>query len=251
MKPLLEAPPVALVTGAGRGIGRACALAFAREGLRLCLAARTREELEATRVLSGLHPIDSLIVLIDLAQSEAAGDLVRAALDHFGRIDILVNNAGWAPPRRPLLKLSAAEEQRMIAINLHTPIALARLVAPQMAKRGTGTIINIASTAARLTPPGEAVYAAAKAGLIAFTHAAFAELRNSGVRVAAIVPGLVDTGLVPGNKHLARERMLAAEDVAEAVLQVVNSSERSCPVEIVLQPQRDPLRAVPLRPARG
>jgi short-subunit dehydrogenase len=93
------------------------------------------------------------------------------------------------------------------------------------------------------TAPGEAVYAATKAGLIAFSRAAFAELRSDGIKVAAIIPGLVDTALIPHNKHLDRALMLSAEDVAQAVMAVVRAPARACPVEIMLEPQRSPERA--------
>jgi dehydrogenase/reductase SDR family protein 4 len=234
---------IALVTGAGRGIGRATALALARDGYALCLAARTFDEMDETRRLSGLEPARSLIVLIDLAQEESPQKLFDAALEHFGQIDVLVNNAGWAPPRTPLLKTSAAAQDRILAVNLRAPIALARLAAARMEKAGGGVIVNIASAAARNAPAGEAVYAAAKAGLVAFSHAAFAELRSSGVKVAVIIPGLVDTALIPHNKHLDRALMLGAEDVAEAVMAVLRAPPRVCPVEIVLEPQRNPERA--------
>ncbi len=234
---------VALITGAGRGIGRATALALAREGYSLCLAARTFEELEETRRLSGLEPSRSLIVLIDLAGEESPQELFDAALGHFGQIDVLVNNAGWAPPRTPLVKTSAVAQDRILTVNLRAPIALARLAAARMVKSGGGAIVNIASAAARGTPAGEAVYAAAKAGLVAFSRAAFAELRSSGVKLAVIVPGLVDTALIPHNKRLDRALMLGAEDVAEAVMAVLRAPVRACPVEIVLEPQRNPERS--------
>jgi NADP-dependent 3-hydroxy acid dehydrogenase YdfG len=234
-------PRVALVTGAGRGIGRAVALALARQGFSLCLAARTYDELEETRRLSELPPKRALIVLVDLAAEEAAENLAGAAFAHFGRIDVLINNAGWAPPRVPLLKMKSDDLARMIAVNLHAPIALTRIVAAKMATGG-GTIVNIASSAARNAPAGEAVYAAAKAGIVAFTHAAFAELRHHDVKLSVIVPGLVDTALIPPNKRIDRSLMMPAEDVATAVMQIVNSPPRTCPVEIVLEPQRDPAR---------
>ena len=234
---------VAIVTGAGRGIGRATALALAREGYSLCLAARTFEELEETRRLSGLDPPRALIVLIDLAGEHAADELFEAALAHFGQVDVLVNNAGWAPPRTPLIKSAPQVNDRVLAVNLRAPIALAKLASAHMARRGGGAIVNIASAAGRATPPGEAVYAAAKAGLIAFTRSAFAELRASGVKLAAIIPGLVDTALIPQNKHLDRSIMLAPEDVAEAVMTVLRAPARACPVEIALEPQRNPERA--------
>lgn len=232
-----------MVTGAGRGIGRATALKLAREGYALCLAARSLEELEETRRLAGLEPARALIVLIDLAGEESPQDLFDAALAHFGRIDVLVNNAGWAPPRTPLLKTGAATQYRILAVNLRAPIALARLAAARMVKSGGGAIVNIASAAARTAPAGEAVYAAAKAGLVAFSRAAFAELRSSGVKLSVIIPGLADTALIPQSKHLDRALMLAAEDVAEAVMGVLRAPARACPVEIVLEPQRDPERA--------
>ncbi len=235
--------PVAIVTGAGRGIGRATALALAREGFTLCLAARTRDELEQTRVASELPNERALIVLIDLAQEDAPAALIETVLDCFGRIDVLVNNAGWAPARTALTKVSAADEHRMLGVNLRAPLALARMAAAAMIERGTGgAIVNIASTAARRTPPREAVYAAAKAGLVAFTHSAFAELREHGIKVSAIVPGLSDTALIPDNKRLDRSAMLSPDDVAAVVISVIKAAARACPVEIVLEPQRSPER---------
>ena len=106
---------VAIVTGAGRGIGRAVALELARAGYSLCLAARSRDELEETRSQSGLPLERALIVLVDLATEDAPDLLIGAALDCYGRVDVLVNNAGWAPPRTPLLKMRPADMDRMIA----------------------------------------------------------------------------------------------------------------------------------------
>lgn len=234
---------VALVTGAGRGIGRAAAVALAREGFALCLAARNREELEQTRRLTGLAPRQSLIVLIDLGETDSAQGLFETAMDYFGRVDVLVNNAGWAPPRTALVKTSAQAQDRMLAVNLCAPIALARLAAAHMMKAGAGTIINIASAAARNTPAGETIYAATKAGLAAFSRAAFAELRSSGIKFSVITPGLVDTALIPHNKHLDRSLMLNPEDVAEALMTVVRAPAHACPVEIVIEPQHNPQRA--------
>ncbi len=243
--PSPEANRLAIVTGAGRGIGRAVALALAREGYSLCIAARTRAELEQTRKLSELPAKRSLIVLVDLADPDGPENLFDAAMECFGRIDVLVNNAGFAPPRTPLHRLSPADQDRMLAVNLRAPIALARMAAGRMADQGGGTIVNIASAAARTTSAGESVYAATKAGLVAFTRASFAELREHEIKVSVIVPGLVDTPLIPPNKRLDRALMLSAEDVAAAVMQVVKSPPHVCPVEIAVEPQRNPLRSRP------
>jgi len=240
--PEMHPHPVALVTGGGRGIGRAIALALAREGYSLCIVARTREELEETRRLSNLPVERALIVLIDLADEESAEAVIETALDLFGRIDVLVNNAGWAPPRTSLVKMRGSDADRVLAVNLRAPIALSRLAATTMAERGSGAIISIASAAARSMPAGEAVYAASKAGLVAFTHAAFAELRDRGIKLSVIIPGLIDTTLIPQNKRLDRTLMLQPEDLAAAVMTIVNAPPHACPVELVLEPQRDPMR---------
>ncbi len=234
---------VAIVTGAGRGAGRAIAIALAQAGYELCLAARTRDELETTRALTGLAPEQSLIVLIDLAQEEAPKCLIETSCDHFGRLDVLVNNAGWAPARTPLIKLGSEDQDRILAINLRAPITLSRLAAARMLAQGDGgLIVNIASIAARRMAAGEAIYAAAKAGLIAFTHAAFAELRDRGIKLSVIIPGLIDTALIPQNKRLDRSLMLRPEDLAAAVMTIVNAPTNVCPVEMMLEPQRDPMR---------
>jgi 2-hydroxycyclohexanecarboxyl-CoA dehydrogenase len=232
---------VALITGAGRGIGRAIAIRLAQTGFKLALAARSGEELAETRRLSGLAPRDSLIVLLDLAQNDAPEALLQATLDRYGRIDLLVNNAGWAPPRRALVKTAEADVDRMLAVNLRAPIALARLAAIQMVAQGAGTIVNIASEVGRQARAGEAVYAAAKAGLIAFTHACFDELRGHGVRMAVLLPGLVDTALIPPNKRLNRAAMLHPDQVAATVTQMVASPPEAWPVEVTLLPLNDPL----------
>ena len=233
---------VALITGAGRGVGRAVAIELARQGFRLCLVARNREQLEETRRLTALTPADSLIVLLDLAEDEAPQALIEAALGHFERIDVLINNAGWAPPRAPLVKTSTADQDRMIAVNLCAPIALSRIAAAEMVKNGGGVIVNVASTAALTAPASEAIYAATKAGLIAFTRSCFAEMREHKIRVSVIVPGLVDSDLIPPNKRLDRSLMLSPEHVAAAIVQIVNAPPETCPLELVLQPLQDPER---------
>jgi len=235
---------VALITGAGRGIGRAIALALAHAGYALSLAARTPDQLAQTRAISGLEPRLALIVLVDLAEPDAPGNLIGATMDHFSRLDVLINNAGFAPPRTPLVKIGQADQDRMVSVNLRAPIALARMAAAQMARQPEGGIIvNIASSSARNALPGESIYAATKAGLVAFTRSCAAEFRHYRVRTSVILPGLTDTSFIPQNKRLERNAMLRPEDIAAAVMGVVNAPPHVCPVEVVVEPARDPIRA--------
>jgi NAD(P)-dependent dehydrogenase (short-subunit alcohol dehydrogenase family) len=235
--------PVALITGAGRGIGRAAAVALARAGYALCLGARSGDQLIETRAIAGLEPRLSLVVLVDLAQPDGPEDLFSAVTDHFGRLDVLINNAGYAPPRTPLVKISEQEQDRMLAVNLRAPIALARRAAAQMMQQPEGGIIvNIASSSARRSPAGESIYAATKAGLVTFTHSCAAELRDQRVRMSVILPGLTDTSFIPQNKRLERTAMLQPEDVAAAIMNVVNAPQHVCPVETVVDPARNPMR---------
>ena len=235
---------VAIVTGAGRGIGRAIALELARAGFALALAARTSDELVETRTLTGLAPNRSLIVLLDLASEDAPDNLISATLEHFGRLDVLINNAGWAPPRTPLIKITATDQDRIIAVNLRAPIALARLAAAHMTQQENGgTIVNVASMAARNAPPGEAIYAAAKAGIVAFTRSCASEFQRHNVRISVVIPGLTDTALIPENKRLNRSLMLAPKDIAATVMSIVEASPGVAPIEMVIEPARDPMRS--------
>jgi len=232
---------VAIVTGAGRGIGRAIAVRMAQAGYALVLVARSFEELAETRRLSGLETKHALIVLVDLAEPDAPANLFEASLNHYGRIDVLINNAGWAPPRTPVVKSSASDLDRILAVNLRAPIMLTQLAVSHMATRKRGAIVHIGSEAARNQYAGEAVYSSAKAGLVAFTHASFAEFRALGIRTSVIIPGLTDTVLIPHNKRLDRSAMLRPDDIAGAVMSVIESPAGVCAVEIALRPARDPM----------
>jgi short-subunit dehydrogenase len=179
-------------------------------------------------------------VLVDLTQSESTSHLFEASLEHFGHIDVLVNNAGWGPSRRSLTKTSDADIERIIDLNLRAPIKLSRLVLQHMAARGSGTIVNIASVAGLTAPPGEAVYGAVKAGLIAFSRACFEQYRATGVRISVVIPGLVDTTLIPANKKLDRSVMLSPEEVARAVRGIIETESSACPLEVRIEPSRNP-----------
>lgn len=236
------ADQVALVTGASRGIGHATALRLAQAGAALVLAARTEQPLQAVAERIRSFGREALVVPTDVTDHRQLAALVTTAQQHFGRIDLLVNNAGGGSPRTLIHKARTEEWEWTLRVNLWATMMLTQLVLPSMIERRTGTIVNIGSMAGIAGKAGEAAYAAAKFGVRGFTQALFEEVRDYGIKVALICPGYVDTNLLPPNRRVDRGKMLAPEDVAEAVYHVATSSPRSCPLEILLQPQHNPFR---------
>lgn len=231
---------IALVTGASRGIGRAVALRLAQAGCDLVLVARNKDDLEAVAEEAGAHGVRALVLPTDITDDSQVESMLQAAVVQLGSISILINNAGVAPPRSAHGKTAMQEWDRMLATCLRAPMVLTHLVLPDMLIHRRGAIVNVASLTGRIARAGEAAYAAAKAGLIAFSRAIFAEVRNSGVKVVAVCPGLVDTQFIPPNRRVDRSKFLQADDVAESILSVLAVPARVCPTEIVIEPQFDP-----------
>jgi 3-oxoacyl-[acyl-carrier protein] reductase len=230
---------VALVTGAGRGIGRAIAVQLARSGCPVAALARTESDLAETAAEAAADPHAATVLplVADLTRDADLERAVRVIIERLGRITVLINHAGFAPPRTTLLKTSLADWDRTLAICLRAPMVLTRLVLPDMLAHGRGTIVNVAPIAGQRGRAGEASYAAAKFGLLGFTQSLFAEVREHGITVAAIVPGPVSPEPVPPEEH---GRALRPADIAAAVLQVLAAPPGACPVEIVLEPLHVP-----------
>lgn len=182
---------VALVTGSGRGIGRAIAQLFAKEGAAVFLTARTEKELATTaqEILRGGGQAG--YATVDLTQEAACAHVVAAAREKFGRIDILVNNAGHYGPVVPVEEYPLAEFDRVIAVHLRAAFLLSKLALPEMYARGSGVILNISSLSAKAAYAWGSAYAAAKAGMLGLTRVTAAEGARKGVRVNAICPGPV------------------------------------------------------------
>jgi 3-oxoacyl-[acyl-carrier protein] reductase len=233
---------IAIITGASRGIGRAIALHLAHSGATTVLAARDEQALHEVTRLIHANGGTSLVVPTDVTVDEQLSRLIESTLARYGQIDILVNNAGGGPPRTPIIKARLADWEWTLRVNLWATMVLSKLVLPGMIERQQGAIINICSLAGLTGKAGEAAYAAAKFGVRGFTQSLFDEVHEHGIKVSSIFPGYVDTALIPPNRRVGRTKMLRPEDVAEAVYGVVMSSARSCPVEVILQPQRDPFK---------
>ena len=182
---------VAVITGGGRGIGRAIALRFAGEGAAVVIAARTESEIAAVAREVRSAGGRAAAVAADVAEETQCERLIREAASQFGRTDILVNNAGEYGPVKPVEEISPAEWDRVIAVHLRGAYLLTRLVLPGMYARGSGAILNISSLSAKSAFGWGSPYAAAKAGMLGLTRVAAAEAARKGVRVNAICPGPV------------------------------------------------------------
>jgi dehydrogenase/reductase SDR family member 4 len=183
---------VAIVTGASRGIGRAIAAAFAREGARVVICGRKQEVLDhvAREIGPTVKPVACHVGRPDQIQS-----LVDSSIRDFGRIDILVNNAATNIAQESCLDVDDTKFDKMVEINLKSAFRLIRQIAPGMCSRGSGSIINVASISGLRPQYYGLLYSMTKAALIMMTESYALELGQKGVRVNAIAPGLVQTAL--------------------------------------------------------
>lgn len=209
---------VAVVTGAGRGIGRAIALACAREGADLALAARSRDELEAVAAEVRALGRRALVRTTDVRREAEMQALAERTLSEFGRVDLLVNNAGWGI-FRPVMEMSIEEWEEVLSVNLTSTFLGCRAFAPAMVERGRGCILNVSSMAAHRGLPDYAPYAAAKAGILRLTETLAAELKSAGIRVLALCPGPTASRL--RSSHFPEEdptSIMQPETVAEVAV---------------------------------
>jgi NADP-dependent 3-hydroxy acid dehydrogenase YdfG len=227
---------VAIVTGAGRGIGRAIAEALAREGAAVVLAARTRQQLAEVAAAVKTGGGRALAVPTDVTQDAAVDALVEQAVAELGRVDVLVTAAGVAS-FGPVAGSKPADWDAMLMVNLRAVMVTCRAVLPVMIHQRRGTILNVASVAAQRFIPGSAAYAATKAGVVVWSRVLREEVRADGVRVGVLVPGAVDTPLwdtVPAGPD--RSRMLRPEDVARAAVLMASMPPGASLEEITLLP---------------
>ncbi len=186
---------VALVTGAGRGIGKAIALAYAREGAKLAICARTESEVAQTVQEIRRIKAEAEGWLCDVSIEDSVNEFVKNAIQKFGRIDILVNNAGVMTRPVPMVELEVKKWDYTMAVNLRGPFLMSKAVLPTMMKQKSGSIINVSSTIGRGAYPNFIAYATSKWGLEGFTQTLAAEVRSSGIRVNSVEPGVVATKL--------------------------------------------------------
>ena len=231
---------VALVTGAGRGIGAAIARTLTAMGAHTILCGRSREPLEATaaaiRDQGGGQAAVMECDVTDLSSVESVAERVDRT---FGRLDVLVNNAGIGGSGGPLHELAPHIWDEVLNTNLRGVYYCIRAFAPLMIRERTGHIINISSIAGKNALPNGAAYAASKWGLNGLSYSVAEELRVHNIRVSVIFPGSTHTQFSPHPGKNA-EKMLQPDDVALAVAMIVSQAPRSFASEIVLRPTQKP-----------
>ncbi len=236
--------PVAIITGAGSGVGRATALKFAAEGWRVVVIGRRPDALAATVAAgSESHRGNFLVRPCDLGNAAAIAALVAGVTKEWGRIDVLVNAAGTNIPKRSLAELSHADYAAVMDANIHGVLYIVQAVLPAMRQAGAGTIVNVGSEAGKqASPKAGAAYVVSKFGLTGLTQTINAEERPHGIRATCIFPGDIDTDLlqrrpVPPPAE-ARARMMQPEDIAACAWFVVNLPARATIEEILIRPSR-------------
>ena len=206
-------------SAASRGIGRAIAHAYAREGARVVVTGRDEAALDA---LVGELGADALAAPADLASPETPEALVAATINRFGALDLLVNNAGVIHPAMPLADFEPEDWRPVIEVNLVAPAMLVRAAVPAMRAAGGGTIINLSSIGGRKGGRGRSAYRASKAALINLTESLAAELAPDGIQVNCICPGAVDTegyrALMGSRGRAATPTAMRPEEIADLAL---------------------------------
>lgn len=201
---------VAIITGGGRGIGKAIALGFAREGASVVIAARTQSEIEAVEAEIIQNGGRAMAHVTDVAEESCVKDLIQAALDQFGTVDILVNNAGVGNIR-PVYGIPKKSFESVLAVNLIGTFLCTKHVWKPMKSNHGGSIINVSSIGGLKGFPYLSAYCASKWGQIGFTKAAAEEGKEDGIRVNAIAPGKADTDFRAQIRE-NKDEMLRPED---------------------------------------
>jgi 3-oxoacyl-[acyl-carrier protein] reductase len=225
----------AIVTGGGRGIGRAIALAMAEEGCDVAVVSRTRGEIE--RVAGEINMFGSLGLAIqaDISEPPDVEYMVHKTLNTFGRIDILVNNAGIAI-FKPFLDLTLDDWDKTMAVNLRGAFLCAQEVAKYMVEQESGTLVNVCSSASKKAYPNQLAYVASKHGMMGLSKTLSIELQPYGIKVYAICPGGVNTRLTADARpEVDRSDWMHPEDIAHVVLMLLTMHDRAAIDEIYIR----------------
>ena len=217
----------ALITGAARGIGRAAAIALAKEGVNIGMIARTEETLQNVAQEIEAEGVKASYAVADVSSNEEVTTAVAKIKEELGETDILINNAGIAK-LGGFMDLDIAEWEKIIQVNLLGAYYVTRAVLPDMIERKSGDIINISSTAGQKGAPVTSAYSASKFGLLGLTESLAQEVRKHDIRVSALTPSTVSTDLAVENNLTDgnQDNMLQPEDMAEFIVAQLKLNKR-------------------------
>lgn len=236
---------VAVITGASRGIGKTVAVRLAQSGVNLVLAARTKDTLDqAVSEISSKYKVKVIGLPTDVSRLDDLQRLATTAIKEFKHIDILINNAGVSS-QYPFEKQPMEDIEKLAHTNFLGYVRLIRLVIPQMIERKQGAIINMVSGSTLVDPIPKTflTYSALKVGLRAFLKGLFWEMRDHGIKVTSILPGVVDSDLTDHLKDITKEqkeRLMSAETVADMVMFALSVPANACPLELAVINQQTP-----------
>ncbi|MEP6820598.1 MAG: SDR family oxidoreductase [bacterium] len=231
---------VAIVTGGTKGIGRGIAEALAREGLNVCISARTANEVaEATEAINKLGGGKAVGFVCDVRDQAQVKSLFERTTSELGGVDILVNNAGIGM-FAPVEEMSPEDFRAILETNLFGVFYCCHEAIPLMKQRGGGYIINISSLAGANPHPRMAAYNASKFGLNGFSEALMQEVRHDGIKVSYIMPGSVNTEFGGDTLSVQNSWQLQPADIARVVLDLLQHDERSLPSRVEIRPSRPP-----------
>lgn len=227
---------IALVTGAGRGIGRAIAMALAKEGAKVILTARSRKQLEDVAGEIQAMGGETLIIPADLSDEKQAREMIATAVRQMNGLHILINNAGLGY-FRPVADLKTEEWDEMFSVNLRAVFLTTQSALPHLRHAKESFIINIASLAGKNTFVNGAGYTATKWGLRAFSQCLMLEERQHGIRVLTVCPGSVDTSFGgSGSLHSSKKEIIKPEDIADTIVMAIRMPQRTMVSEIDIRP---------------
>ena len=217
----------ALVTGAGKGIGRSVALALAQEGVNVGLLARSEDQLKAVAEEVRSHGVKASVATADVADIQAVNRAASKVMEELGTIDILINNAGTASFGK-FLELEPEDWERNVRVNLFGVYYVTRAILPGMIERKQGDIINISSTAGMRGAAVTSAYSASKFGLMGLTESLMQEVRKHNIRVSALTPSTVVTELAYSQNLIGKnpERVMHPEDLAELIIAQLKLNRR-------------------------
>lgn len=234
--------PVAFITGASRGIGKAIAEKLARNNFRLALLSRSKSNLQEVANSLDLESSDVLVLDCDITDANSVKNSVQKAKDHFGSIDAAMVNHGVY--EKSFFNTKPGDWHKVLNVNLISAMQVTEYLLPHLTASQSEykSLIYTASVASHMRYAGGAAYCTSKHGLLGFAHCIFDEVRETGLKVCAVCPGFVNTDMI-NKDSVDATKTIQPEDIAEIIFNTICLNHTVCPVEIIVRPQANPYKS--------